>query len=99
VWRGLLGGQQSVVEPAADRGRREAELVRCLLDRDGLAVGVDRWRDRYPCALADAAHPGFAEWQTGAGAPALLVEDRGDLAVGWCAASPRMSSMVSSAVR
>jgi hypothetical protein len=71
---GLLGGQQPVRKPAADGGRGDAQLVRGLLDGDGLAVWVDRCGGGDAGALADAAHAGFIEGQTGAGPAALLVE-------------------------
>jgi hypothetical protein len=44
VGGGLLAGQQPVPEPAADRERRDAELLGGVLDRDELGVWV--WRGR-----------------------------------------------------
>lgn len=51
---GLLGGKQALPEPAADCGRRDAELAGGVLDGEGLAVGVGRWRSSDASTLAGA---------------------------------------------
>jgi len=78
---GLLARQQPGSEPPVDRGGGDAELACGLLDREQIAVGVRRWRGADPVLLAQELHAWVGEWQAGAGASALLVEDRGDLAV------------------
>src|SRR4051812_48305242 len=44
VWRGLLGGQESFAQPAADGLGADAELACRVVDRDGgVAIGGVPW--------------------------------------------------------
>ena len=82
--RGLLAGQQAVVEPAADGVARETpSSVAACVDRDAVSRVRVRWRGGGDAgALAGGADAAVGERQPGAGAAALAGEDRGDLAVG-----------------
>jgi hypothetical protein len=77
----LLGREQPGPQPSIDRRLCDAEFARCLLDREDAAVGVRWWRRCDVVLLADVLDAWLGEQQAGAGAAALLVEDRCDLVV------------------
>src|SRR5204863_8794164 len=77
----LLGREQAGSEPSVDRRLRDAELVGGLLDGEQVAGGAWWWRGGDPVLGAQVRDARLVERQAGAGAAALLVEDRGDLLI------------------
>ena len=82
---GLLARQQAGAQPPVDRGVvTPSSPAACSIVHRSLS-GSGGGAARISCLLADALDTRLGERQAGAGAAALLVEDRGDLTGRGCA--------------